>query len=145
MKKQLFSIILLIVLALSSGSCLALSEQERRDYGLLESAVTFSSDKVIGEHGDSIPDDFKGREFIAFVKDKIPEDYYEALGQYDIKVVPMGSYYLLYIYDDHRKIILFDYSCTPEVDGPVLLDADKYDFLKVESFNKCKTQDTGKD
>ena len=141
MKKQLLAIIVLFVFALSATSCLALSEQERRDYGVLESAVTFASDKVVGEYGDSIPDDFKGKEFIAFVQDKIPEDYYESLRKYDVTVVPMGSYYLLYVYDHDRKVILFDYSCTPEVDGPVLLDPEKYGFLKVGSFDKCRDED----
>lgn len=122
-----------------STSCAHLTEGQKRDYGLLESAVTFSSDAVIGEYGDSIPSDFNSEKFMALVKGKIPEDYYHALEKYPNQLKPMGSYYLIVIYAQQTNIvILFDYSCTPEVDGPVLLDPKKYDASKMELYDKCK-------
>ena len=137
MRRQLVIVIYLVLVIFSSNSCLALSEKHKRDYGLLESAVTFSSDKVFGEYGDRVPDDFDGVKFLELVKHKIPEDYYHALKSYHVDVIPKGTYYLLGIYDG-KKLILFDYSCTPKVDGPVLLAPEKYDLNHLEFYDKCK-------
>ena len=104
----------------------------------MESAITFSSDKVIGEYDDSIPPDFDGARFMKFVEDRIPEDYYQALKRNRIEVRPKGTYYLLLVHKaDDNSVILFDYSCTPEVDGPVFLDHVKYDPKKVDTFDIC--------
>jgi len=139
MRKHL-SAIILIILIFSSSSCLALSEEQRREYGVLISAVTFSSDKVIGEYGDTIPDDLNtGDKFMQFIKNKIPEDYYKALKKYSIDIKPKGSYYLLLVIDsDSKSIILFDYSCTPGADGTILLEPGKYDINHLDSYDTCK-------
>ena len=138
-KRQLPVIILLVFVVCSVGSCASLSEHQKREYGILESAVTFSADKVIGEYGDRIPDDFSAGKFMEFVKDKIPRDYYEALNKYDKEIRPKRTYYLLLVFDPVSKtLILFDYSCTPEVDGPVLLEPGKYDVNRLELYDKCK-------
>jgi hypothetical protein len=139
MKKYLATTIIILIVFSSQLSCATLSEHQQQDYGLLESAVTFSSDKVIGEYGDSIPTDFSADKFMALVKDKIPEDYYETLEKYDITVTPKGSYYLLLIRKHNDStIILFDYSCTPEVDGPVELEPQKYDLNNIGMYDSCK-------
>lgn len=137
MKKHLLITFYIAIILLTSNSCLALSEEQKREYGILESAVTFSSDKVIGEYGDRIPDDFNGNRFLLLVKDKIPEDYYKALEKHQLDVMPKGSYYLLLILEN-KQLILFDYSCTPEVDGPVLLEPEKYDINHLELYDQCK-------
>ena len=137
MRKNLFLAIILVLVTFSTSSCLTLSEEQKKEYGLLESAVTFSSDKVIGEYGDVMPDDFNSDKFLQLVKDKIPEDYYGALKKYTLNVTPKGSYYLLATYDG-KKLILFDYSCTTEVDGPVLLEIEQYDLNHLELYDKCK-------
>ena len=137
MKRHLFFAIILVVVAFSTSSCLALSEEQKKEYGLLESAVTFSSDKVTGEYGDTIPNDFDSNTFLQLVKDKIPEDYYGALKKYTLNVFPKGFYYLLTTYNG-KRLILFDYSCTTEVDGPVLLAIEKYDLDHLELYDKCK-------
>jgi hypothetical protein len=137
MKKHLFVISYVVIILFATSSCLALSEEQKKEYGILESAVTFSSDKVIGEYGDRIPGDFNGKTFLLLVKDKIPEDYYEALTKHQLDVTPKGSYYLLLIFES-RQLILFDYSCTPEVDGPVLLEPEKYDVNHLELYDQCK-------
>jgi hypothetical protein len=139
MKKQLFAIIMLILI-FCSGTCLAISEEERREYGILMSAVTFASDKIIGEYGDTIPDDLNtGDKFMRLIKNKIPEDYYKALKKYSIDIEPMGSYYLLLIINpENKSVILFDYSCTPETDGPVLLEPGKYDVNHLGLYDTCE-------
>lgn len=137
MIKRIFTAIFLVIFVLSSSACLALTEVQKKDYGLLESAVTFASDKIIGEYGDAIPDDFDGNKFLIVVSDKIPDDYYYALKKHKINVTPLKTYYLLKVYDSNR-LILFDYSCTPEVDGPVLLEPEKYDLNHLEFYDKCK-------
>lgn len=139
MRKQIFIIFLLIIFVTAPASCATLSEDQKREYGLLESAVTFSSDKVIGEYGDRIPDDFTQDKFIKFIKDRIPEDYYKILKKYRLDVRPKGNYYLLLAIDPNNSaVILFDFSCTPEVEGPVLLDPVKYDVKNIESYDTCK-------
>ncbi len=137
MKRRLAISIYLIIFVLSSCSCLALSERQKSDYGVLESAVTFASDKVIGEYGDNVPDDFDSVKFLILVKDKIPADYYKAFKKHQIKVSPKRTYYLLEIYDK-THLILFDYSCTPEIDGTVLVIPEKYDLQHLELYDKCK-------
>jgi hypothetical protein len=137
-RKQLPVVVLLIFIVCSIGSCASLTEYQKREYGILESAVTFSADKVIGEYGDRIPDDFSGEQFMKLVEGEIPGDYYEALKKYDIEVKPKRTYYLLLVFDPVSKtMILFDYSCTPEVDGPVLLEPGKYDLDRLELYDKC--------
>jgi len=137
MKQRFIIIVAFALLLFSSVSCATLAEERQREYGMLESAVTFSSDKVIGEFGDRIPDDFDSPKFMALVRDKIPHDYYAVLLRYKIGVSPKGSYYLL-IVNENGVIILFDYSCSPEVDGPVLLAPGKYDLDHLEKYDTCK-------
>lgn len=137
MKERIFTAIFLVIFVLSSSACLALTETQKKDYGLLESAVTFASDKIIGEYGDAIPDDVDGNKFLIVVSGKIPDDYYNALKKHKINVTPLKTYYLLKVYDSNR-LILFDYSCTPEVDGPILLAPEKYDLNHLELYDKCK-------
>lgn len=139
MKKRIFISIFLVIFVLSSVTCLALTEAQKKEYGLLQSAATFSSDKIIGEYGDTIPDNFDKDKFLIVVKDKIPDDYYNALTKHRIDVTPMKTYYLLKVYDSN-SLILFDYSCTPEVDGPVLLEPDKYDVNNLDLYDTCKTR-----
>jgi len=138
--RRYLSVVILIIFVLSYSSCVTLSEEQRREYGILESAVTFSSDKIIGEYGDEIPDDFNSKDrFMGFVKGKIPEDYYNMLEKYILDVKPMGTYYLLLIRDPHNEcIILFDYSCTPEADGPILLEPSKYEINNLDLYDTCK-------
>ena len=139
MKRRILTIFLLVFFVSASSSCAALSQGQKSEYGVLGSAVTFSSDKVIGDYGDVIPNDFNADAFMKFVKDKIPEDYYKVLRKYRLDVNPRGSYYLLLVINpDNSAVILFDFSCTPEVDGPVLLDPVKYDVKNIESYDKCK-------
>ena len=84
-----------------------MSEAKKKDYGLLESAVTFSADKVYGDYGESIPDDFNSEKFLALMKGRIPEDYYETFKGHDLEVVSMRKYYLLKVYDK-GILILFE-------------------------------------
>lgn len=143
MRKYIFAIFILVFLLPSSVACAPLTEEQKREYGVLESAVTFSAEKVIGEYGDSIPNDFKGVEFMKFIKGRIPTDYYKALKKHQIDVNPKGSYYLiLIITPKDNVVILFDYSCTPAVDGPILLEPDKYNVNNIDSYDTCTA--TGK-
>jgi hypothetical protein len=72
------------------------------------------------------------------IEGKIPREYYATLKKYLLEMRPKGSYYLLLVFDPESKtLILFDYSCTPEVDGPVLLEPRKYDIKNLELYDKC--------
>lgn len=128
----------LLLVACTSAACASHPEIIKRQYGIFESAVTFSADKIAGEYGDSIPDNLDNAVFLNIVRDKIPSDYYEALQNYGLVIVPKKTYYLLKAYDlESNKLILFDYSCSPEVDGPVLLSPQDYDTEHLEKYDKC--------
>ena len=138
MKKFILIPFTLVLAVILSSSCRELTEAQKKEYGILCSAVTFASDKVIGEYGDRVPDDFDGAGFMRLVRDKMPEEYYEALLRSRIRITPKKTYYLLLAHNG-EKLVLFDYSCSPEVDGTVLLTPEKYDLRSLESYDKCKT------
>jgi len=118
-------------------SCATLQEHRKQEYGILKSAVTFSSDKVIAEYGDQIPADFNSSRFMALVSDRIPKDYLNTLRKHKLEVEPHGWYYLIKVYRD-GTLILFDYSCTIELDGPVLDCPDAFDLDNIDKYDRCK-------
>ena len=141
MKKRFLTIACLIIVIFYTNSCIALSQCQNQDYGSLMSAASWSAAAVIGEYGHAIPQDFEGQQFLAVVKDKIPPRSYSILTSYPIKIIPKKGYYLLLVYDPQdNSLILFDYSCTSEVDGPVLLEPGKYDVNNLQLYDKCKRQ-----
>lgn len=138
MKTKPFIIISLIFIVFSIDGCATLSENNKAEYGSLESAVISSSYVVNGEYGRNIPDDFNADKFMGIVNGKIPDSYYNILKKYPIIVQPKSKYYLLIVMDQGSKnVILFDFSCTPEVDGPVLLSPGKYDTKKIDQYDPC--------
>lgn len=103
------------------------------------SAVTYSADKVEGEYYKNIPDDFSAGKFMEFVKNRIPETYYEALKKYSLEIQPKGKYYLLIATNpENNAMILFDYSCTTALDGPVWREPDKYELDNLEKYDPCE-------
>ena len=138
-KKPIHLIILLVLCLCSIASCTTVTENQKQEYGILESAVTYSADKVIGTYGDNIPMNFSAQDFMKLVEGKIPDNYYAALKKYNLEIRSRKTYYLLTAFEPGTNtLILFDYSCTPEVDGPVLLEPGKYDLTKLELYDKCK-------
>lgn len=137
MKKRVLILISTFIFIFLLSSCLAHTEVRKEDYDILSTAATFSSDKVIGEYGGNIPDDFDGVKFLKLVKEKIPTKYYHALKKYDIELIPMKTYYLLKVYHE-KKLILFDYSCTTEADGRILEAPEKYDINNLHLYDECK-------
>lgn len=141
MRRRLFVIFLLAVFIFSSGCCAISSEIKRCEYDVLCSAVSASSYAVIGEYGTSIPSDFTVDKFMALVEKNIPENYFKVLKKYVLDIKPKRSYYLLLVFDPNTKsLILFDYSCTPEPDGQVLLEPEKFDLKNLDLYDKCKAQ-----
>jgi hypothetical protein len=128
----------LLLVLLITNSCVGVIESQKKEYGLLESAVTYSAEKVIGEYGDAMPNDFTAEKFLLLIHDKIPREYYDTLLRYRLELKPMGSYYLLLVFDPRNtELILFDYSCTSEVDGPVILEPQKYDLNNLNLYDTC--------
>lgn len=139
MNRRNVSICLLLVVLFVTNSCVSVIESQKKEYGLLESAVTYSAEKVIGEYGDAIPNDFTSEKFLLLVHDKIPSEYYDTLIRYRLEIKPKGSYYLLLVFDPRNSaLILFDYSCTSEVDGPILLEPGKYIGDNLDLYDQCK-------
>lgn len=137
MKKKLLILFSTFIFIFSLSSCLAHTEVQKKDYDILSTAATHSSDKVIGEYGDNIPDDFNSVKFLQLVKEKIPPKFYQALEKYDIEMIPMKTYYLLKVYHN-KKMILFDYSCTIKADGRILESPEKYDIKNLNLYDECK-------
>jgi len=141
MRRRLSVLFIFVFLECASNSCTALKQQERIEYDTLGSAVSTASYAVIGEYGDAIPSDFTADKFMRLIEKKIPEDYFNILKKYSLDLKPKGGYYLLSVYDPKTKaLILFDYSCTPEPDGMVILDPEKYDAKNLELYDRCKGQ-----
>jgi hypothetical protein len=141
MKKRFLAVACLIIVFFYVNSCIALSQSQNQEYGALISAASWSAAAVIGEYGHAIPQDFDQQQFLAVVKDKIPPRSYRILTRYPIEIIPKNGYYLMLVYDpEDNSLILFDYSCTSEVDGPVLLEPDKYDVNNLQLYDKCNPQ-----
>jgi hypothetical protein len=127
MMKLAFKLIFIIAClsACTFGNHCTPSQEE---YGMLQSAVTFSADKVFGEYGETIPENFSTEGFKALVKDRIPASYFRELEKYALTVTPEKThYYLTVTCPADNSVLLFDYSCTLEVDGPVYLSPGKYE------------------
>jgi hypothetical protein len=132
----------IVILVLLNASCATLyapsSEEAKKECGILSSAVTFAGDKVIGEYGNCIPEDFDAAKFLKLVEHKIPRDYYEALNRYNLKFDPKGSYFLIVVLNPKdNSVVMFDYSCTPELDGPICQELQKYDTNNLSTYDKC--------
>lgn len=134
---------MVIVLVISSCSLIRdnANQDLQREYGTLVSAVLFSPSVVIGEYGNNIPNDFNADKFMKLVHHKIPPDYYNALMRYALKIEPKRTYYLIEVFDPKSKsLIMFDYSCSPELDGPVFKYPEKYDVNNLSIYDKCSTK-----
>lgn len=141
MKKRFLLITCSIIVIFYTNSCTAIYPSQKQEYGVLMSAVAWSASAVIGEYGHAIPKDFNREQFMAVVQDKIPPRSYSIINSYPMKIIPKNGYYLLLIYNPQdNSLILFDYSCTSEVDGPVLLEPDKYDLNNLQLYDKCNRQ-----
>lgn len=122
------------------SSCASVYEKQRKEYDTLASSVSAASYAVIGEYGDTIPPDLDADQFMKVIENKIPSEYFKQLKRYSLDLKPKGTYYLLLVIDqDSKSIVLFDYSCTPEVDGLILLEPNKYDLNNIDSYDPCKT------
>jgi hypothetical protein len=79
-------------------------------------------------------------EFMDSVRARLPKEY-QLLSAYLIQYEGHGSYYLLKIFDrETRKMIMYDYSCSDSLDGPVYQDENKYSFEKRVVPSECRTQ-----
>ncbi len=88
---------------------------------------------------DYFPDSFDQKAFDRTIKGKLEKSYYDELMKHSVGVFPKGSYYLLVVRDQpDGSVILFDYSCSTEIDGPVQEEPRKYDVAHVEKYNPCE-------
>jgi len=139
-----FLLLTAIIASLTITSCSSFHKKEEKiNYGEFSTAVTFSANQVYGAYGRKLPEDFNSEKFMSVVKGKIPEEYYILLKKYNLNVISRKSYYLL-IADKDGRLILFDYSCSPELDGPVYEDSVKYNAANMESFDVCKPHQKNK-
>ncbi|KAF0181894.1 MAG: hypothetical protein FD164_1382 [Nitrospirae bacterium] len=131
--------LIIVALLFVSGvcSCATIAERQQKEYGLLMSAVSFSAGKVFGEYGDDIPEKFDAAWLLSVVKDKMPADYFNALRRYRLDVAAQGTYYRLLVFRG-KELILFDFSCTEQVDGPVLLRPQAYDLSMLDQYDSCR-------
>lgn len=126
-----------LLVALSVCACASLSEHRQQEYGMLMSAISFSAGTVFGEYGDALPENFDAASFLAVVQGRIPPDYFAVLSSYRLEVIPKGTYYRLLVFNEDA-VALFDFSCTEQVDGPVLLKPGAYDLGNVDQYDPCR-------
>lgn len=120
--------LILLITCLSACTVSTHCKPSKEEYGVLQSAVTFSADKVFGEYAETILDNFTADGFNILVKGKIPDSFFKEMEKYSLSVTPKKTHYFLTVTcPNDNSILLFDYSCTPEVDGPVYLEPGKYD------------------
>ena len=138
-KSRLTAFVFLSVFFLST-SCLTPSDIIERDYGTLVTAVMNAPNPVKGVYPGNLPPDFSSSTFLQVIKSKIPENSFLALSHYRLEVIPKGSYYLLIVREPATgEMILFDYSCTFNVDGPVFHAPGQYDLNHLEWYDPCKS------
>jgi hypothetical protein len=125
-----------VILIFSASCCLSSLEKQKRDYGMLCSIVTYASDKVIGVYDSNIPPDFDAPRFLDIAKRKLNERQYRLLTRYRLEISPLGTYYLLKLFDG-KRLILFDYSCTIKLDGPILSSDKTFDLDHLEKYDEC--------
>lgn len=128
-----------ISLSLAGQDGQALTERERRSYGILLSAVAESRNQVLGVFGDKIPPTFDRVQFLNLMKEKLSGSYYRALkDRHFLYLIVKDGYYLLTIAQGYR-IILYDFSCTPEVDGRIILEPPgRFDLSRMERDDPCR-------
>lgn len=140
MKTKLQLSIPLVFSLIIMGCCLSLEERQKTDYGILGTAVTYVSDKVIGRYGDVLPEDFDTTRFVAIAKEELVASQYNLLTRYRLEILSKHAYYLLKIYDKD-KLVMFDYSCTVKLDGPILYSDKTFDLEHLEKYDECKKTD----
>jgi predicted small secreted protein len=145
MRKPRLTAFILLSIVLLLTSCNHGGGTEK-DYGKLVSAVMNAPRAVKGTYSGDLPPDFSSSTFLQTVKGKIPDDSYAALSHYRLEVIPKGSYYLLIVREPATgEVILFDYSCTFEVDGKVFKDPKQFnlpkqfDLKRLEQYDPCKS------
>lgn len=139
MKKRLLSLSCAVIIFLYASSCSALSEAQKQEYSLLQSAVAYSKLAVKGKFGHDLPPGFNAGEFLEAAKDNIPEDAYEVLVKYPLQVIPKDGYYLIKVFDPkNNALILFSYSCEPGAEGRILEEPGKYDVNNLQLYDNCK-------
>lgn len=136
MAKKIRIFFIAAILLIAAACCISSIEKQKRDYGTLGSTVTYASDKVIGEYGCNIPDDFDAANLLSIVKKEVSESRYRLLKKYRLEVIPHRTYYLLKVYDGQR-LIMFDYSCTIKLDGPILFSSVRFDLDHLEKYDEC--------
>ncbi len=134
MTKGILAVVVVYVFAL--GSCITLTASQKKEYDNLMAAAASSAAIFRGRYDGNLPKDLNESKFLNTVKSKLPPDYYDILKKYRLQITNDGNYYLLKVFDN-RKLILFDYSCTLEIDGAVLLTPDKFDLNHIGLYNKC--------
>jgi hypothetical protein len=137
--KRLSQAFIPLALIISLCFCAGTLEHQKKEYGILMTASHDAAIAVKGEYPDEIPEYFSDLKFREFLKGRISHDYYEVLERYPLELQPKGTYYLLLVLDPRgRDVILFDFSCTVEVDGPVLRYPGKYDLTNIDLYDTCK-------
>ena len=140
MKKSLCAATSIFLVLYLASCCLSTLERFKKDYGILGTSVTYVSDKVIGEYDDSLPDDFGLARFLDIAKTELSKSQYNILLRYRLEIISKKAYYLLKVFDGDQ-LIMFDYSCTFELDGPILNSDQKFDLEHLEKYDKCKKKD----
>jgi hypothetical protein len=119
---------LMNTIALLFIACTPYWEAERIEYGSLGRSVAgmpYVMDYV-WLNGDAYPPTVSTQEFLDSLRVHMPIEY-EALSSYVVEFKGCGPFYVINVYNRRTmEMIMFDYSCTQALDGPVYIDPKKY-------------------
>lgn len=139
MRRSRLNALVILCIFLVCASCITTGERHEKDYGMLVTAVMNAPFAVKGVYPGDLPADFSSTTFLQVIKGKIPDNSFSELSHYDLQVIPKGRYYLLIVREPSTgTIVLFDYSCTFNVDGKVFESTEQYDLNHLELYDKCK-------
>jgi hypothetical protein len=138
-KRSHLNAFLILFIFFLGACCSTPGNGHKKEYGVLVSAVMNAPFAVKGVYPANLPPDFSGTTFLQTVKGRIPDSSFSELSHYSLQVIPKGRYYLLVVREPStNSIILFDYSCTFNIDGKVFESPAEYDLNHLELYDRCK-------
>lgn len=124
-----------ILLGVIGSGCWSSKETLLYQYEELETIVQDAKFTIYGNFGPVFSDSLNADTVMSMLKDKEPQ-YYEMLNRYHVEFVFMKSDYLIALWKD-GCLVIYDYSCTPKVDGKMYLGPQKAIMTDLVNGSPC--------
>ena len=116
MKKSLLPIVSLIM-SIAFWGCSNCEESLFEKLGPVESSIRNASEAVYGRYADQIPLSFNADSLMQLLRSEHPHDF-SVLQEFELNLESKQTHYFLSLTGKHM-FFMYDFSCTPFVDGPV--------------------------